>query len=80
MIYSFLNSEININIIDHRGFSALHFACLNNNNLNMIEFLLNNGIDENIKNKNGQLAIDITENYEIIEFITNFNSSQFLLK
>ena len=46
----------------------------------MIEFLLNNGIDENIKNKNGQLAIDITENYEIIEFITNFNSSQFLLK
>ena len=79
MIYCFLNSEININIIGHRWFSALHFACLNNN-LNMIEFLLNNGIDENIKNKNGQLAIDITENYEIIEFITNFNSSQFLLK
>ena len=61
------------------GYTPLHEAC-NKNNLEIIELLLNNGADENIKDKYGRIPIKYVENEEIKEFMRNYNSTKFVLK
>ena len=46
----------------------------------IIELLLDNGADENIKDNEGKTPIEFVKNEEIKEFIRNYNSTKFVLK
>lgn len=51
-----------INGMDHRHNSALHSAILTEDPIALVEFLIRNGADSEVKNKNGETALGIAKN------------------
>ena len=51
-----------INAMDHRRNSALHSAILTQDPIALVEFLIRNGADLDLKNGNGETALDIAKN------------------
>ncbi len=57
----------NVNLQDEDGYTALHWACWQHNDLNMIRFLLNHGADLALKNSEGQTARDMLSQNTLLE-------------
>jgi len=61
-----------INAKNSLGWTALHIACRNSfrdNSIVMIEFLLNNGADPNLKNSFGYTPLDLASKHSPLEVV-----------
>ena len=73
-----LKGKANINLQDEIGNTALMNA-INNNDNNMVEFLLENGADISIRNQNDEDALDLArendnqEMLNMLEWISSMN-------
>lgn len=54
-----LCNNVNVNAQDRRGYTALHYATIIDNNVDIIHLLLDNGADKHIKNADDQTAEEI---------------------
>ncbi len=57
---------VDINAVDRRGMSALHYAC-ENNDIDRVNMLLAQGADPNIKNNSGETPLFKTKRCDIAE-------------
>lgn len=60
-----------INAMDDEKRTPLHFA-VSNNHTDVVKFLLEQNVNPHIKNKNGELPIDLAKNDKIKELLTNY--------
>ena len=75
-----LEAGADVNYIELYGDTSLHIAC-EENYLEMVELLLNNGADENINNRFNKKPVEISGvNGEIKDFFNNYNGTNFVLK
>ena len=64
-----INDEVDVNKVDQEGWTALHYAVLTGK-FECVKVLVNNGADENIVNKRGDSALDMSKRYpEIYEYL-----------
>ena len=60
--------DININLRDTKGYTALFIAAITNN-IDIVRLLLENGADPNIPNNFGYLPLNITAQNNLIDIV-----------
>lgn len=73
-IIELIDRGIDLSYQDSDGNTSLHIA-VEMEHKDLIECLINFGIDTTIKNKSGLTPIDMTNNYEIQSFFRSINQS-----
>jgi ankyrin repeat protein len=58
-----------VNCADSNGWCPIHFTCLVNESIELIEYLLANGANPNVQTNNGRLPSDFTTNKEILQLL-----------
>ena len=77
LIEKLLNLGLDINSKDNNGVTPLHLAVMKAKNMSVIEFLLKNGADKNIKTQFGETVYDLALENEILN---NLNVNIKILK
>ncbi len=77
LIEKLLNLGLDINSKDNNGVTPLHLAVMKAKNMSVIEFLLKNGADKNIKTLFGETVYDLALENEILN---NLNVNIKILK
>ena len=77
LIEKLLNLGLDINSKDNNGVTPLHLAVMKAKNMSVIEFLLKNGADKNIKTPFGETVYDLALENEILN---NLNVNIKILK
>jgi len=68
-----INAGANINTQENSGWTALHYAALENN-IDIVKLLLNNNANKNIQNNSGKIPLHLTTNPYIIDLLNNNES------
>lgn len=60
---------VDVNCIDSNGWRPIHFACWGSVSVEIIEYLIANGADPNVRTYNGKLPSDLTGNVKILQLL-----------
>ena len=77
LLEKLLNLGLDINSKDNNGITPLHLAVMKAENMSVIEFLIKNGADKNLKTLFGETAFDLALENEILN---NLNINIKILK
>ncbi|XP_074518796.1 ankyrin repeat domain-containing protein 22 isoform X2 [Halichoeres trimaculatus] len=70
-----LRSKVNINAVDYRGNTALHYLCLRKNH-RLVPLLLERNVKTEIRNKDGETPLDIAIRKKFKKIIVLLRKSQ----
>ncbi|KAI1886896.1 hypothetical protein AGOR_G00200500 [Albula goreensis] len=69
-----LSSTVDVNAVDYKGNTALHYACQRKSH-RLVPLLLEKNADVSIKNKNGETPLDIAQRLKFKKILTMLKKS-----
>ncbi|XP_029383073.1 ankyrin repeat domain-containing protein 22 [Echeneis naucrates] len=70
-----LSSRINVNAVDYKGNTALHYTCLRKS-YHLVRLLLDRSADVNIKNNDGETPLDIATRLKFNKIVRMLQKTQ----